>query len=79
MPLHKQCFAIFEGGGAKGITHLGALKALDDVEMARLGVAGTSAGAIVAALSAVGYSAEELFSSTRPPMASPSRRTGTFW
>ena len=44
------CFAIFEGGGAKGLAHIGALKALEGRKVDLLGVAGTSAGAIVAAL-----------------------------
>lgn len=54
-------YAIFEGGGAKGITHIGALKALEDQRLTPIGVAGTSAGAIIAALVAVGYSPDELF------------------
>lgn len=57
---YEPIFAIFQGGGAKGITHIGALKAIEDEHMALVGVAGTSAGAIVAALAAVGYSADEL-------------------
>lgn len=61
LPAAEQCFTIFEGGGAKGITHLGALKALEVVGLARIGTAGTSAGAIIAALTAVGYTADELF------------------
>lgn len=55
-------YAIFEGGGAKGITHIGAMKALEAEGMAIAGVAGSSAGAIIAALAAVGYKADELFS-----------------
>ncbi len=56
----QPAFAIFEGGGAKGITHVGALKAIEDQGLVLVGVAGTSAGAIIAALAAVGYSADEL-------------------
>jgi NTE family protein len=55
-------FGIFEGGGAKGIAHIGALKATEERQVRFLGVAGTSAGAIVAALVAAGYKADELFS-----------------
>lgn len=55
---------IFEGGGAKGIAHIGAMKALEEALVADrgqvTGVAGTSAGAIVAALYASGYRADEL-------------------
>jgi len=54
-------YAIFEGGGAKGISHVGALKAMEEDDLALVGVAGTSAGAIMAALTAVGYKADEIF------------------
>jgi NTE family protein len=57
-------YAIFEGGGAKGITHVGALKALREKYWV-VGAAGTSAGAIVAALTAVGYQADEIFDATK--------------
>lgn len=52
--------AVFEGGGVKGIALVGAIQAAEahDVTFHRL--AGTSAGAIVAACLAAGYSAEEL-------------------
>ncbi len=55
------CFAIFEGGGAKGLAHIGALKAAEERGALFLGVAGTSAGSIVAALAAAGWSADELY------------------
>jgi NTE family protein len=45
-----QCFAIFEGGGAKGLAHVGALKAAESRNLEFIGVAGASAGAIIAAL-----------------------------
>ncbi|MCM2281214.1 MAG: patatin-like phospholipase family protein [Bdellovibrionaceae bacterium] len=52
---------VFEGGGVKGIAYLGALQALSSREIlpqvSRVG--GTSAGAIHAALVALGYSLEE--------------------
>jgi NTE family protein len=86
-------FLVFEGGGARGVVHIGALRAIEDLGVnalfgssgdqvdeegryadrtssrmpeasARLpifGVSGTSAGAIMAALVAAGYTAEELF------------------
>jgi NTE family protein len=58
----KDVFVIFEGGGAKCIAHVGALKALETKGAEIRGVAGTSAGAIIAALVAAGYRAEEIFS-----------------
>jgi NTE family protein len=51
---------VFEGGGVKGIGLAGAYAALDQRGFAHKGVAGTSAGAITAALIAAGYSSEEL-------------------
>ena len=46
-------FGIFEGGGVKGLAHIGALAAAQQRGVNFTGVAGTSAGAIVAALIAV--------------------------
>lgn len=54
-------FLVFQGGGAKGIVHVGALTAVEDENLDILGVAGTSAGAMVAALVAAGYRGRELF------------------
>jgi NTE family protein len=51
---------IFEGGGVKGIGLGGAFAALEKHGFAPHCVAGTSAGAIAAALVATGYTAEEL-------------------
>jgi NTE family protein len=55
-----QAFGIFEGGGAKGLAHVGALKAVEG-RVSFLGLAGSSAGAIAAALVAAGYTADELY------------------
>ncbi|MGF1503022.1 MAG: patatin-like phospholipase family protein [Paracoccaceae bacterium] len=59
-------FVVFEGGGAKGVAHLGALAALEAAEDAGAirvrGYAGTSAGAIVAALAASGWRSHEIVS-----------------
>jgi len=48
------------GGGIKGIAHLGGIKALEDDGIEIVGIAGSSAGAIIAALYGAGYSCEEL-------------------
>ena len=52
--------AIFEGGGVRGISFVGAICCLEEkgYELQRL--AGTSSGAIMAALLAVGYTGKEL-------------------
>jgi predicted acylesterase/phospholipase RssA len=57
----RPIFAIFEGGGAKGIAHVGAYAAADEMRFEFVGVAGASAGAIVAALIAVGFKPNDIF------------------
>lgn len=57
----RRVFVVFEGGGAKGIAHLGALAALETAAIEIQGFAGTSAGAIIAALASVGCKSNELF------------------
>jgi NTE family protein len=52
--------AVFEGGGIKGIGLVGALKIFESNGYKWKNLSGTSAGSIVAALVAVGYSAEEI-------------------
>jgi NTE family protein len=51
---------VLEGGGVKGIGLVGALDALDRHDFQIQNLAGASAGAIVAALVAAGYSVQEL-------------------
>ena len=51
---------VFEGGGVKGIGLAGAFAALEERGFVPKSVAGTSAGAITAALVAAGYSSAEL-------------------
>lgn len=60
-----KAIGIFEGGGAKGLAHAGALKAAEDRKVDFVAVAGTSAGAMIAGLVAVKYSADELFDVAR--------------
>ena len=48
------------GGGAKGIAHIGVLKALEDFGLKIDVIAGVSAGAIVGALYADGHSTDEI-------------------
>jgi NTE family protein len=52
--------AVFEGGGMRGIGIVGALTYLESKGYEWQRVAGTSAGAVIAALVAAGYSAQEL-------------------
>lgn len=48
------------GGGAKGLAHIGLLQAIDSVGLEVEYVTGTSMGAIVGGLYAVGYSGKEI-------------------
>lgn len=52
----------FSGGGARGIAHIGVLKALEEQAIYPDVVAGTSAGSIVAALYAAGLDSERIVS-----------------
>jgi NTE family protein len=52
--------AVFEGGGVKGTAFLGALRCFSDAGIHCRKVAGTSAGAITAAVVAAGFSSDEL-------------------
>ncbi|WP_186095806.1 patatin-like phospholipase family protein [Burkholderia gladioli] len=59
-PAPRSVFLAFQGGGARGISHVGGLAAINALGMKVEGVAGTSAGAIMAALVAAGYRADQL-------------------
>jgi len=50
----------FAGGGTKGATHVGVLKALEEFKLKPSCLAGTSAGSIVAGLYAIVYSISEM-------------------
>ncbi len=50
----------FSGGGVRGISHLGVLKALNEVGIFPNQVSGSSAGAIVGAMYCQGYSPDEV-------------------
>jgi NTE family protein len=52
--------AVFEGGGVKGTAFLGALRCFSDAGIQWRKVAGTSAGAITAAVVAAGFTSDEL-------------------
>ncbi len=52
--------AVFEGGGVRGIGLVGALEVVEQAGYSMQNVAGTSAGAIVAALIAAGYDSVRL-------------------
>ena len=51
---------VLSGGGAKGVTHIGVLKALEEQGIPIDYIAGTSMGAIIGGLYASGYSPDEI-------------------
>jgi NTE family protein len=52
---------VLSGGGARGISHLGVIKALEEFGVNIDCVAGTSAGAVIGALYGYGYKPDEIF------------------
>ena len=56
----KKIDAVFEGGGVKGIGLVGAVSVIEKAGYKFENLAGTSAGAIVAGLLAVGFNSEEI-------------------
>ena len=60
-PIHAQKVGlVLSGGGAKGLTHIGIIRALEENGIPIDYIAGTSMGAIVGSLYAMGYSPDEM-------------------
>lgn len=51
---------VLSGGGAKGLTHIGIIRALEENNIPIDYVTGTSMGAIIGALYAMGYSPDDM-------------------
>jgi predicted acylesterase/phospholipase RssA len=84
----RPALVVFEGGGAKGIAHVGALAAIEAAGFRVRGVAGTSAGSIIAALAALGLSAREIADAEArtsvlglldPPLSTATELLGREW
>ena len=61
MPLMAQKVGlVLSGGGAKGLTHIGVIRALEENNIPIDYVAGTSMGAIIGSLYAMGYSPDDM-------------------
>ena len=58
--LNDNLGVVFSGGGALGLAHIGAIKALEEYGIEPKYVAGTSMGAIIGVMYAAGYSADEI-------------------
>lgn len=59
---HQSVGLVLSGGGAKGIAHIGVIKALEDNDIPIDCITGTSMGAIVGGLYACGYTTDEMMS-----------------
>jgi NTE family protein len=60
-PLHAQKVGlVLSGGGAKGVAHIGMIQALEDNGIPIDYITGTSIGAVVGGLYAMGYSPQEM-------------------
>ena len=64
-PARKKVGLVLGGGGAKGAAEVGVLKVLEEVGIPVDYIAGTSIGAIVGGLYAIGYNAADLDSLIR--------------
>src|ERR1700749_3078554 len=56
---------VLSGGGAKGLAHIGILKAIDSAGLKVDYITGTSMGSIIGSLYAIGYSADSIEKLTR--------------
>jgi len=51
---------VLSGGGARGVAHIGVIKALEELGLTFSCISGTSAGSIVGAMYAYGYNASQI-------------------
>lgn len=59
-PARQSVGLVLSGGGAKGLAHIGVIRALEENDIPIDYVAGTSMGAIIGSLYAMGYTPEEM-------------------
>ena len=60
LSLRPRVGLVLSGGGARGAAHVGAIRLLEEMQIPVDYVVGTSMGAIIGALYAVGYTADEM-------------------
>lgn len=65
MVIHADCLCpkvglVLSGGGAKGLTHIGIIRALEENNIPIDYITGTSMGAIIGSLYAMGYSPDDM-------------------
>ncbi len=59
-PQRPKVGLVLSGGGAKGMAHIGVIKAMEEAGLYPDYITGTSMGSIIGALYAIGYSADEI-------------------
>ena len=60
MDVNQEIGLVLSGGGARGIAHIGVLKALDELNIHPTVISGTSAGSIIGVLYAMGLSSQDM-------------------
>lgn len=60
MNVNQEIGLVLSGGGARGIAHIGVLKALNELNIHPTIISGTSAGSIIGVLYAMGLSSQEM-------------------
>src|SRR5688500_15927223 len=65
VPVRPKIGVTLSGGGAKGLAHIGILKAIDSAGLKVDYITGTSMGSIIGSLYAIGYSADTIEKITR--------------
>jgi NTE family protein len=60
MDVNQEIGLVLSGGGARGIAHIGVLKALNELNIHPTIISGTSAGSIIGVLYAMGLSSQEM-------------------
>ena len=61
---------VLSGGGAKGLSHIGIIKALEENDIPIDYICGTSMGAIIGGLYAMGYTPDEMIELIKSPQFS---------
>ena len=78
MPNNNRYDLVFEGGGAKGVVFIGAIKVFEEKGFKARRLVGTSAGAITATLLAAGYSAKEIRETANEKLTNGKPRFSSF-
>lgn len=67
LAMSQKVALVLSGGGAKGLAHVGLIRALEENDIPIDYIAGTSMGAIVGSLYAIGYSPDEMEAMFKSP------------